>query len=61
MLWHNWATGIRGRGHRQWDVMKNGLYSIHVTLLDGRVGKVGALQLAGVLVVAVRVGKRAAH
>ena len=39
MLWHNWATGIRGRGHRQWDVMKNGLYSIHVTLLDGRVGK----------------------
>lgn len=22
-----------------WDVMKNGLYSIHVTLLDGRVGK----------------------
>jgi T3SS negative regulator,GrlR len=29
-----WATeaGIR-------DIMKNGLYSIHVTLLDGRVGK----------------------
>ena len=24
-------------GH--WDVMKNGLYSIHVTLLDGRTGK----------------------
>ena len=22
-----------------WDVMKNGLYSIHVTLLDGRAGK----------------------
>ena len=22
-----------------WDVMKNGLYSIHVTLLDGRIGK----------------------
>ena len=22
-----------------WDVMKNGLYSIHVTLLDGRTGK----------------------
>lgn len=22
-----------------WDVMKNGLYSIHVNLLDGRVGK----------------------
>jgi hypothetical protein len=39
MLWHNWATGIRGRGNRHWDVMKNGLYSIHVTLLDGRVGK----------------------
>jgi hypothetical protein len=24
---------------RQWDIMKNGLYSIHVTLLDGRTGK----------------------
>jgi hypothetical protein len=22
-----------------WDIMKNGLYSIHVTLLDGRIGK----------------------
>jgi len=22
-----------------WDLMKNGLYSIHVTLLDGRIGK----------------------
>jgi len=32
-------TGFRGRGDRNWDVMKNGLYSIHVTLLDGRVGK----------------------
>jgi hypothetical protein len=32
-------TGFRGRGSRQWDVMKNGLYSIHVTLLDGRIGK----------------------
>src|SRR6202051_4211522 len=29
--------GQRARRHR--DVMKNGLYSIHVTLLDGRVGK----------------------
>ena len=28
-----------GDGGRQRDVMKNGLYSIHVTLLDGRVGK----------------------
>jgi len=28
-----------GDGSRQRDVMKNGLYSIHVTLLDGRVGK----------------------
>ena len=28
-----------GRGGRLWDVMKNGLYSIHVTLLDGRTGK----------------------
>ena len=32
-------TGFRGRGGRLWDVMKNGLYSIHVTLLDGRAGK----------------------
>src|SRR3954453_19268167 len=28
-----------GDGGRPWDVMKNGLYSIHVNLLDGRVGK----------------------
>ena len=28
-----------GDGGRLWDVMKNGLYSIHVTLLDGRDGK----------------------
>src|SRR5467141_4080510 len=32
-------TGFRGRGGRHWDVMKNGLYSIHVDLLDGRSGK----------------------
>jgi len=32
-------TGFRGRGSRRRDVMKNGLYSIHVTLLDGRTGK----------------------
>jgi hypothetical protein len=25
-----------------WDIMKNGLYSIHVTLLDGRIGKAAA-------------------
>ncbi|MGY3035307.1 hypothetical protein ACVIIV_004477 [Bradyrhizobium sp. USDA 4354] len=38
--------GIRADRLRHWamaaglrDVMKNGLYSIHVTLLDGRVGK----------------------
>ena len=24
---------------QHWDIMKNGLYSIHVTLLDGRTGK----------------------
>src|SRR4026208_2038922 len=39
-LWHKgrnrWPLGDGGR---QRDVMKNGLYSIHVTLLDGRVGK----------------------
>ncbi len=28
-----------GDGSRHWDTMKNGLYSIHVTLLDGRAGK----------------------
>jgi hypothetical protein len=28
-----------GEGDRPRDAMKNGLYSIHVTLLDGRVGK----------------------
>jgi len=28
-----------GDGGRPWDFMKNGLYSIHVNLLDGRVGK----------------------
>src|SRR2546421_10231490 len=39
MVWHNLATDLCGRGSRHWDVMKNGLYSIHVTLLDGRVGK----------------------
>src|ERR1044072_289638 len=32
-------TGFRGRGGRMWDVMKNGLYSIHLTLLDGGIGK----------------------
>jgi hypothetical protein len=38
-FWHKRFTGFRGRGGRLWDVMKNGLYSIHVTLLDGRTGK----------------------
>jgi hypothetical protein len=28
-----------GAAAGNWDAMKNGLYSIHVTLLDGRVGK----------------------
>src|SRR6185437_16445554 len=35
-------TGSRlslGDGSRHWDPMKNGLYSIHVSLQDGRVGK----------------------
>src|SRR5258705_8390557 len=39
MLWHKWTTASVGDGSRHRDVMKNGLYSIHVTLLDGRVGK----------------------
>lgn len=38
-LWHK-SNGLAvGNGGRLWGVMKNGLYSIHVTLLDGRVGK----------------------
>jgi hypothetical protein len=32
-------SGFRGRGGRHRDIMRNGLYSIHVTLLDGRIGK----------------------
>ena len=35
-------TGNRlslGDGSRHWDLMKNGLYSIHVSLQDGRAGK----------------------
>ena len=40
VLWHKyWNRPTLGDGGRPWDVMKNGLYSIHVTLLDGRVGK----------------------
>jgi hypothetical protein len=34
-LWHNRAP----TGRRKRDLMKNGLYSIHVTLQDGRSGK----------------------
>src|SRR5258707_11011691 len=39
MLWHKWTTASVGDGSRHRDVMKNGLYSIHVSLLDGRIGK----------------------
>src|SRR5438105_15235607 len=39
MVWHNLATDLCGAAAGHWDVMKNGLYSIHVTLLDGRTGK----------------------
>ncbi len=35
----------KGAGGRPRDVMKNGLYSIHVTLLDGRVGKGSGVML----------------
>jgi T3SS negative regulator,GrlR len=38
-LWHNSFLAAVGRGGQHWDGMKNGLYSIHVTLLDGRTGK----------------------
>lgn len=34
-----------GAGGRQWGAMRNGLYSIHVTLLDGRVGKGSGVML----------------
>ncbi len=40
------ADGLaKGAGSRPRDVMKNGLYSIHVTLLDGRVGKGSGVML----------------
>jgi hypothetical protein len=38
-LWHNFPTASVGAVAGIWDLMKNGLYSIHVTLLDGRTGK----------------------
>ena len=37
-LWHNEA-GLRGDGVVTGVIMKNGLYSIHVSLQDGRTGK----------------------
>jgi hypothetical protein len=37
-LWHNFPPASSG-SRRDWIIMKNGLYSIHVTLLDGRIGK----------------------
>jgi hypothetical protein len=39
-LWHkHWTGAPMAKADWPRDVMKNGLYSIHVTLLDGRVGK----------------------
>ncbi len=32
-------TRNQGTGWRHWEAMKNGLYSLHVVLLDGRSGK----------------------
>ena len=32
-------TGFQGVGGRHRDIMRNGLYSIHVSLQDGRIGK----------------------
>src|SRR6185436_18085626 len=44
-MWRPAAVGRRRPA--KWDVMKNGLYSIHVTLLDGRVGKGSGVILFG--------------
>src|SRR5262252_6416664 len=38
-LWHDVPTGFQGVGGRHRDIMRNGLYSIHVSLQDGRIGK----------------------
>ena len=38
LLWHN-KRGLRGDGVATGSIMKNGLYSIHVSLQDGRTGK----------------------
>jgi hypothetical protein len=38
-LWHNNLTELRGDGCGSRGAMKNGLYSIHVSLQDGRTGK----------------------
>src|SRR6266849_1861812 len=38
-LWHDEEPASVGDGGRHRDVMKNGLYSIHVSLQDGRIGK----------------------
>jgi hypothetical protein len=39
-FWHNLMRNGRGDAHcGDWGSMKNGLYSIHVDLLDGRTGK----------------------
>jgi hypothetical protein len=37
-FWHN-SRRPRQNGGRNWGLMKNGLYSIHVSLQDGRSGK----------------------
>jgi hypothetical protein len=38
-LWHNDVARFAGHHDHDRDIMKNGLYSIHVDLLDGRSGK----------------------
>jgi hypothetical protein len=39
LLWHNELLASGGNGRRHRGIMKNGLYSIHVSLQDGRSGK----------------------
>jgi hypothetical protein len=39
LLWHNGLSASGGNGCRHRGIMKNGLYSIHVKLQDGRSGK----------------------
>src|SRR5262245_37133631 len=38
-LWHDKSQASVGDGGRHWEIMKNGLYSIHVSVQYGSIGK----------------------